>query len=106
MHHEIPKEGKDVVPQGNIRFVSEGPLKHYFQRGRRLGKRIYIKRWSMIGGASLVLYGIMPNYTDYNKAMNYFKRKKYYIGVGGTSPNIIFRGKVDWEGGFISSVGR
>jgi hypothetical protein len=32
----------------------------------------------MIGGASLVRYGIIANYTDYNKAMNYFKRKKCY----------------------------
>jgi hypothetical protein len=32
----------------------------------------------MIGGDSLVRYGIMPNYTDYNKAMEYFKRKKCY----------------------------
>jgi hypothetical protein len=32
----------------------------------------------MIGGASLVRYGIMPNYTDYAKAMNYFRRKKCY----------------------------
>jgi hypothetical protein len=32
----------------------------------------------MIGGASLVRYGIMPNYTDYNKAINLFKRKNCY----------------------------
>jgi hypothetical protein len=32
----------------------------------------------MFGGASLVRYGIMPNYTDYNKAMSYFKKKKCY----------------------------
>jgi hypothetical protein len=32
----------------------------------------------MIGGASLVRYGIMPNYTDYDKAMDYFRRKKCY----------------------------
>jgi hypothetical protein len=30
----------------------------------------------MIGGASLVRYGIMPNYTDYPKAMDYFKKKE------------------------------
>jgi hypothetical protein len=32
----------------------------------------------MIGGASLVRYGIMPNYTEYVRAMDYFKKKKCY----------------------------
>jgi hypothetical protein len=32
----------------------------------------------MIGDAPLVRYGIMPKYTDYNKAMEFFKRKKCY----------------------------
>jgi hypothetical protein len=32
----------------------------------------------MIGDASLVRYGIMSNFTDYNKAMEFFKKKKCY----------------------------
>jgi hypothetical protein len=38
MHHEVPKEGKDLVPQRNIRLVSEGPPQILFSAGRQFGK--------------------------------------------------------------------
>jgi hypothetical protein len=42
----------------------------------------------MIGGASLVRYGIMPNYIDYPKAMDFFKRKKCYREYVAPSDNL------------------
>jgi hypothetical protein len=42
----------------------------------------------MIGGVSLVRYGIMPNYTDYTKAMDYFRRRKCYREYVAPSDNL------------------
>jgi hypothetical protein len=88
MHHEIPKEAKDVVPQRNIRLVSEGPPQILLSEGRQVRKEDLYQAlvddwWCLLGTIR-----IMPNYTDYAKSMSYFRRKKCYREYVAPSDNL------------------
>jgi hypothetical protein len=67
-----------VSPEGDIKNVSCRPPWRVYVEGRQVGIEIIFKRWSMIGGASLVRHGIMPKYTDWSGAMRYFQKRKRY----------------------------